>query len=153
MCPPGCVGSWLHIWQPTKILHDLGKQDHHFPLITPTRRPQASPLLSQKDECASGPLLFSFPEELLVLHQSDFSSKVKEAFCGHTPLSPVTSITYSCLVFVTSAPNSLICFLVYCLPYLPQEYKFPRGRFLVLFTISPKQRQCLAHNRCSISIF
>lgn len=82
-----------------------------------------------------------------------FDSKVKEAFCGHTPLSPVTSITYSCLVFVTSAPNSLICFLVYCLPDLPQEYKFPRGRFLVLFTISPKQRQCLALNRCSISIF
>lgn len=110
---------------------------------------------SSKMSLTQGPYSFHFLKNYWFFTNqiSPQSHKAKEVFCGHTPLSPVTSITFSCLVFVTPAPNSLICLLVYCVPYLPQEYKFPTGRFLVLFTVAPKQRQCVAHNRCSISIF
>lgn len=113
MCPPRHVGPQFCMWWPT------GPTGSGLclplPLITPSKRPYASSLLSDKSGLPQGLCSFHFLKNywFLINQISDQRPSGQGALLW--PYTPKSSHLYhiSHFVSVTPALNSLICFLKY----------------------------------------
>lgn len=141
MCVHKYVASWLCVVAcgPSVILPLPPCSVSFYPLILPFKRPHASSLFfSNKGSLFPlwGLCSLHFLKSCYWFLTNQLSVQMPHCQRGLSwPYISQFGSLYHILLFTFIPPLSTSFYLfVYCLLYLPQECKFPRGRFLVSLT-------------------